>query len=109
MRSVVLAVLVLLACEARAPALEPARGRATGGDPVRISGDGFTSHGPPVVYFGPRAAKAIVVESRWLITVLAPQADAAGDVTVAIHFADGTVVDAGVFTYDDQGLVLRPE
>jgi hypothetical protein len=85
----------------------PERGRASGGDAVRISGDGFTEHGPPVVYFGPRAAKAVVVESRWLITALAPQADGPGVVDVAIHFADGTVVDAGAFTYDDQGLVLR--
>jgi len=109
MRSIVLVVLFAAGCGAPAPGVEPARGRASGGDPVRISGDGFTEHGPPVVYFGPRAAKAVVVESRWLITVLAPQADAPGDVDVAIHFADGTIVDVGPFTYDDQGLVLRIE
>jgi hypothetical protein len=91
-------------------AVEPARGRVAGGDAVRISGEGFTDHGPPVVYFGSRAAKAVVVESRSLITVLSPTADAAGEVDVSIHFSDGTVDERPrAFTYDDRGLVLRTD
>ena len=100
----------MLAVGCGGPAVEPARGRIGGGEHLRIRGDDFLDHGPPVVYVGARAAKAVVVESRSLVTVLTPQADAAGTVDVAIHFADGTVVDyPGAFTYTDEGLVLRVE
>ena len=92
------------------PDVAPARGRVAGGEHLRISGEGFRDHGPPVVYVGPRAAKAVVVESASLLTVLTPQADAAGTVDVAIHFADGTRVEyPGAFTYTDEGMVLRVE
>lgn len=107
-RSWAWALLVAVGCGGEA--IAPAKGRVAGGEHLRITGEGFLDHGPPVVYVGARAAKAVVVESRSLITVLTPQADAAGTVDVAIHFADGTIVDdLGTFTYVDQGVVLRVE
>jgi hypothetical protein len=106
----VLAFVLVGACAGSGAGVEPARGRTSGGDLVRIEGEGFTQHGPPVVYFGPKAAKAVVVESGTLITVLSPQADAEGVVDVEIHFDDGTVVQhAGAFTYHEEALVLRPD
>lgn len=90
--------------------MEPAQGRTSGGDLVRIEGEGFVERGPPVVYFGAKAAKAVVVESSTLITVLSPQADATGVVDVEIRFADGTTEQRpGAFTYAEQALVLRPD
>lgn len=100
---------VLIAACADAPGVEPARGRGSGGEPLRIVGEGFLDHGAPVVYVGPQAAKAVVVESDRLITVVTPEADAPGLVDVAIHFADGEIMTfAGAFTYEDRGVVLRP-
>jgi hypothetical protein len=107
MRGVV-ALLLLAACGAE-PGVVPGRGRVGGGEPVRITGEGFDDHGPMDVYFGMRAAKAVVVESGTLIRAVTPQADAPGVVDVSIRFADGTVIDhPAAFEYDEQGLVLRP-
>jgi len=94
---------------ADAPGVSPATGRSSGGEPLRIVGEGFLRHGAPVVYVGPRAAKAIVVEGDRLITLLTPESDAPGTVDIEIHFADGEVVPyPGAFTYEDRGVVLRP-
>lgn len=100
---------VLLGACADPPGVSPARGRASGGEPLRIVGEGFLQHGAPVVYVGAQAAKAIVVESDRLITIVTPECDAAGVVDVSIHFADGEITTfAGAFTCDDRGVVLRP-
>ena len=93
------------------PSLAPSRGGQAGGTAVRIEGDDFAGHGTLVVYFGNRAAKAIVVESRWLVTLLTPQGDAVGPVDVQMRFADGTTVEMPeAFTYEEQpGIVLQPD
>lgn len=102
----------LVGCGAEHPLqLGPERGGQAGGDAVQIHGEDFTGHGPVAVYFGPRAAKAIVIASPWLITVLTPQSDEAGSVDVTLRFGDGDErVLEGAFSYEDQpGIVLRPE
>jgi IPT/TIG domain-containing protein len=96
-----------LGCD-RGERVEPGRGRVVGGDTVRITGEGFSAHGPPIVYFGPRAAKAVVIESDRLITAMTPEADAPGEVDVSIRYPDGTIFERpAAFSYEDGGLVLR--
>lgn len=93
------------------PSLAPDRGGQAGGTSVRIEGDDFAGHGALVVYFGDRAAKGVVLESRWLVTVVTPQGDAVGSVDVQLRFSDGTTVELpDAFTYEEQpGIVLQPE
>lgn len=90
--------------------LEPLRGGQVGGQAVRIRGEGFLGHGPLSVYFGVRAAKAVVIESQWLVTVLTPQSEEPGPVDVTLRFGDGTeLVLPQAFSYEEQpGVVLRP-
>jgi hypothetical protein len=111
-------VLALLAgawlwagCAAERPlTLAPARGGQAGGQAIRIGGEGFLGRGPLSVYFGVRAAKAVVIESQWLVTVLTPQSEEPGTVDVTLRFGDGTeLVLPQAYTYDEQpGVVLRP-
>jgi hypothetical protein len=89
----------------------PQQGARTGGTPIRIEGDDFVGHGPPVAYVGNAAAKAVVVESRWLITARTPEADeGASTVDVRVVFRDGTTIELPeAHTYEeDRGLILRP-
>lgn len=98
-------------CGAEHPlALAPARGGQVGGQAIRIEGDGFLGHGPLSVYFGVRAAKAVVIESQWLVTVLTPQSEEPDTVDVTLRFGDGTeLVLPQAYTFDEQpGVVLRP-
>ena len=78
---------------------------------VRIEGEGFTSHGPVAVYFGAKGAKAVVIESPWLITVLTPQAEVPMTVDIQLRFGDGTTLELPqAYSYEEEpGLVLRPE
>jgi hypothetical protein len=58
-----------------------------------------------------KAAKAVVVEGRWLITAVTPQTDALGRVDVTVVFQDGTTVTIeDGFEFEEQsGIVLQPE
>lgn len=99
-------------CAAEHPlTLTPDRGGQGGGQAVRIEGEGFLDHGPISVYFGARGAKAVVIESPWLITVLSPQSDVLGTVDVTLRFGDGSEqVLSQAYVYEEQaGVVLRPE
>lgn len=99
-------------CAAEHPlTLTPPRGGQVGGQAVRIEGEGLMGHGPVSVYFGVRAAKAVVIESPWLITALTPQHEEPGTVDVKLRFGDGTELDLPqAYTFDEQpGIVLRPE
>lgn len=90
------------------PAIEPDVGRASGGQILRIAGHDFASHGGVVVYVGPRAAKAVVVESDELITAMTPEADAPGVVDIELRFGDGTIVAyPQAFRYDDRAVIVR--
>jgi len=98
-------------CSAERPlSLAPVRGGQAGGQPVRIEGEGFLGRGPLSVYFGVRAAKAVVIESPSLVTVLTPQTEEPGIVDVTLRFGDGTeAVLPQAYTYDEQpGVVLQP-
>ncbi len=113
-RGALLASLVALtgSCSSEHPlTLTPSRGGQIGGQAVRIEGEGFTEHGPVSVYFGDRGAKAVVIHSPWLITVLSPQREEPGTVDVLLRFGDSTELTLPqAFTYDAQpGIVLRPQ
>ncbi len=106
------ALSALLACgpaEPRLDAIRPVQGHSDGGTRVRIEGAGFIGHGPLVVHFGMRSARAVVIESDGLITVVTPEAEAIGDADVRIEFADGTLFErpAG-FRYASDDGVLKP-
>lgn len=107
-----LALLVLLACgpaEPRLDAIRPAEGDADGGTRIRLEGAGFVGHGPLVVYFGMRSARAVVIESDRLITVITPEGEAIGETSVRVQFADGTVFDRPTgFNYTSKDGVLQP-
>ena len=104
--------LLIVGCGTPDPALRisPSTVRQGGGQSVLIEGDDFTGHGPLVVYFAGRAAKGVVIESRWAIRVMAPQSEQTGTVDVLLRFGDGTeqALESG-FTYEEQpGIVLQP-
>lgn len=100
---------VAVGCGA-SPGVAPGRGRVSGGDAVRITGEGFLRHGAPVAYVGPRAAKGIVIESDRSMLLVTPEGEAPGVVDVAVHFADGTVLDwPAAFEYESRGVVLRKD
>jgi len=112
LRPLLLAWAVTTGCASEhALELGSPRGGQGGGEVARIGGDDFTGHGPVSVYFGVRAAKAVVIESPWLITVLTPEQDDPGTVDVLIRFGDGEERRLpGAYTYVEQsGIVLRPE
>ncbi len=81
-----------------------------GGVPLRIEGDDFVGHGPAAVYVGTQGAKAIVIESRWLITAISPPTEELGPVDVLVSFTDGTTMTAtsAVTVLEEEGVVLRP-
>ena len=97
-----LALLVAVGCSAEHPLrLVPSRGSQAGGEVVRIEGEGFTDHGSVGVYFGVSSAKAIVIHSPWLITVLTPQREEPGVVDVLLRFGDGEELELRqAYTYE---------
>ena len=106
------ALSALLACgpaEPRLDAIHPALGDSDGGTRVRLEGAGFIGHGPLVVYFGMRSARAVVIESDGVITVVTPEAEALGDADVRVEFADGTLFERpAAFRYASDDGVLKP-
>lgn len=110
MRAIACFVLGGLVGCAAPSGVAPSQGRVSGGDAVRIVGEGFLRHGAPVAYVGPRAAKGIVIESDRSMLLMTPEADGPGVVDVAVHFADGTILDwPGAFEYEARGVVLRSQ
>jgi hypothetical protein len=107
-----LVLTALLACgpaEPRLDGLRPAEGDAAGGTKIRIEGAGFLGRGPLVVYFGMRSARAVVLESDRLITVITPEAEAIGETSVRVRFADGTLFEQpAAFRYTSKDGVLQP-
>lgn len=90
--------------------LEPAVGDGDGGQQVRVVGSDFLGHGPVVVYFGMRSARAVVVEDDAHISVRTPEAEGFEAVDVRLEFADGTShALPQAFTYMQvEGKPLRP-
>ena len=100
---------ILIACAVLAGActrgdelrLAPDRGDVRGGTRVRIEGNDFLGHGPVVIHVGNKSARAVVIESAWLITVRTPEVEDAGSVALRIEFADGTAREVpDAFTYE---------
>lgn len=89
-------LLVTAACALEAPrldAVQPQGGDAAGGARVRLEGVGFIGHGPAVVYFGMRSARAVVIVDDRLMTVVTPEAEALGPADLRLEFADGTLFE----------------
>ena len=110
-RLLVLAGVLLVACGGgQGLRVVPGEVGQGGGVALRIEGDDFVGHGPAAVYVGTQGAKAIVVESRWLITAVSPPTEELGAVDVQISFADGTSMTASqaVTIVEGDGVVLRP-
>jgi hypothetical protein len=91
--------------------VSPDHGRQSGGEAIRIEGNDFVGHGAPVVYLGDRAAKMVVIESRWLVTAITPQTDDPRTVDVLVRFQDGSelALPEGFTFEEEQGIVLQPE
>ncbi|HEY8378397.1 MAG TPA: IPT/TIG domain-containing protein, partial [Nannocystis sp.] len=84
------ALASLIACRSAELRVEPTQGDSDGGELVRLVGADFLGHGPVVVYFGMRSARAVVIEDDAHIAVKTPEAEAFGPVDVRVEFADGT-------------------
>ncbi|GEM_PF-6818935 len=95
-RAPAVAWLVVVACASNCHGpdgierISPASGRRTGGEPIRIEGRGFSSHGAAVVYLGEEPAKAVVIESDRLMVVRSPESHEVGVVDVTVELDDGT-------------------
>ncbi|MFO0637483.1 MAG: IPT/TIG domain-containing protein [Nannocystaceae bacterium] len=101
------ALLVFAAC-GEGPDVSPAAGRVAGGDAVRLVGEDFVGHGPPVVFLGQRAAKGVVIESDRVLRLITPEGEAVGPVDIRVEFFDGTTREfPQAFRYEEQGAVLR--
>jgi len=100
-----LAACALLVCAcARGGELRvaPARGDIEGGERLRIEGDDFLGHGPVTIHVGKKPARAVVIESPWLITITTPEAEEAGVVALRIEFADGRLEEIpDAYTYEE--------
>ncbi|WAS98523.1 IPT/TIG domain-containing protein [Nannocystis punicea] len=102
---------VALACSGPSElSVEPAEGDGDGGQGVRLVGADLLGHGPAVVYFGMRSARAVVIEDDHHISLKTPEAEGFGAVDVRIDFADGTSHTLPqAFTYRQvEGKPLRP-
>ncbi|MEM6296630.1 MAG: IPT/TIG domain-containing protein [Myxococcota bacterium] len=112
LRRLLAPLLLVAACNAADPTLRvtPASGKQSGGEVVRIEGDGFADGGPVLVYLGGKAVKGVVIESPWLIRFTTPQSEEVGAMDVLLRFADGREARLeGGFTYEKQeGIVLQP-
>ena len=104
--------LWLAACGASTPrldAIRPVEGDAGGGVQIRLEGAGFVGHGPAIVYFGMRSARAVVIQDDHLITVTTPEAEALGPTDVRLQFADGTIFEqAQAYSYSSADGTLKP-
>lgn len=76
----------------------PVSGSITGGNPVTITGQGFT--GTSLVLFGVHAATSFVVNSDASITAIAPQGSCGTiDITVSTPSGTSASSDADLYTY----------
>ena len=86
-----LIALMVAGCDGGGLQVTPDHGPPVGGQPVRITGQGFAERGAALVHFGNQPARGVVVESDQLMTMLTPQLDAIGTFDVRIEFSDGSV------------------
>jgi hypothetical protein len=92
---------------AAAPSLQPSGGPATGGTPVVLAGQNFTS--PAQVKFGAQLASNATVSGTTQIQVNSPSSTANGAVNVSTYFQDGWLALApDAFSYGPQILQVLP-
>ncbi len=101
-----LAILFAVACsekkELAVSKIYPARGPFLGGDPVTISGTGFTPTQGITVYFGKNKARPPVIKENGEIVVDPPAGDVGQTVDVEIVFDDArTLKIPKAYTYID--------
>ncbi len=93
----------------RVVAVAPLVGDSGGGTTVRFSGAGFVDHGPVVVYFGMRSARAVVIVDDRLITVVSPEAEALGPTDLKVVYGDGTEIELPhSYSYTSEDGKLKP-
>ena len=81
--------------------LHPSRGPYIGGDPVTISGHGFTPTTGLKIYFGTKAAKSPIIKENEII-VEPPPGDVGQTVDIEIVFDDSkTMKIPKAYTYID--------
>lgn len=104
------ALAAFVACAPKDMSIQPREGEGDGGQRVVLTGAGLLGHGPAVVYVGPRAAKAVVLEDDNHLSFKTPEAEAFGAADVRVEFADGTVRELPqAFTYVQvDGKPLKP-
>jgi hypothetical protein len=102
-RKALAGILFCTACGAGELRMDVDRGVIMGGENVRLEGEGFLGHGPPLIHFGNTTAKSIVIESDRLIRFRTPKSETPGTIDVKISFTDGTTMDLpAAFTYEDR-------
>ena len=77
--------------------LEPATGHVQGGQPVVLTGTGFTAD--TTVVFGQRKAIGILVIDESTIHCISPEGDAVGPVDVSLSGERGNAIAHDAFTY----------
>jgi IPT/TIG domain-containing protein len=83
------------------PDIKPSRGPYLGGDPVTITGTGFSPTQSVQIYFGSRAAKAPVVKEGEIV-VEPPAGDVGQTVDVVLVFPDSkSITIKNAYTYID--------
>jgi IPT/TIG domain-containing protein len=83
------------------PDIKPNRGPYLGGDPVTISGTGFSPTQSVQIYFGSRAAKAPVVKEGEIV-VEPPAGEVGKTVDVVLVFPDSkSITIKNAYTYID--------
>src|SRR5262249_44258868 len=103
---ILLTILLGLACsekkELGVSKIYPTRGPYIGGDPVTISGTGFSPTQGITVYFGKNKARPPIIKENGEIVVEPPSGDIGQTVDVEIVFDDArTVKIPKAYTYFD--------
>ncbi len=91
--------------------IKPSRGPYLGGDPVTITGTGFSTTQDIKIYFGDKAAKAPVIRENGEIVVEPPAGDVGKTVDVVIVFQDlsKSVTLRNAYTYIDPTDIKKPD
>ena len=111
--SLLLVVTGLAACDEKkelaVTKIYPKRGPFMGGDPVTITGTGFSPQQGITIYFGKKKAKPPVIKESGEIVVEPPAGDIGTTVDVEIVFDDAkTLKIPAAYTYFDPTDIKAP-
>src|SRR5688572_2869348 len=108
LRTILLAISILFvaSCEQKkelaVTKIYPKRGPYIGGDPVTISGSGFSPTQGIEIYFGKNKAKPPIIKENGEIIVSPPAGELNSTVDIEITFADARVLKIpNAYTYFD--------